>query len=105
MSIAKRIYWIIPAPQRRKLENLFKYSKRTNLTNKIIKFYEIDRSILTPEIEEVISYLKTNWIRMIPYDFMKEYENLPVEVQFDDKNKLPYVIHNNNKMYFKKSMS
>ncbi len=35
MSIAKKIYWTIPALIKRNIENMFKYSKRTNLANKI----------------------------------------------------------------------
>ncbi|NOQ25213.1 MAG: dimethyladenosine transferase [Bacteroidales bacterium] len=105
MSFAKKIYWIIPAAQRRKLENLFKYSIRTNLTNRIINYYEQDKSKLTPEIQEVTTYLKTNWIRMIPYEFMKEYQEVQVEVLLDENCKLPYVIHNKHKMFFKRSMN
>ena len=105
MAIAKKIYWLVPASVRRKIENIFKYSSRTNLTNRILKYYKKNKELITPEVEEVLTFLRKNWIRPFPYEYRKKYEKMHVEVYLDEALNMPYVLHNNTKMFFRKSMS
>ena len=103
MSIAKKIYWIISEKKRRQIENIFKYSSRTNLANKIIEFYKHNSNLVTNEVQEVLNFLDSNWCRPFPYSFKDEYNTIKITLKYD--NDWPYVIHNEKKMYFKKSMS
>ena len=104
-SIAKKIYWILPPLFRRKCENIFKYSPRTNLTNKIIKYYSNSELIVTSEIMEILNFLSKNWVQPFPYKFKQEYTKLDINVFFDEVYKLPYVLHRNKRLFFRKSMN
>lgn len=54
------------------------------------------------EIQTVLNYLKSNPIAVFPYQFQNEYIADDIEVFVDQKNGLPYVLHDGKKLYFKK---
>lgn len=75
----------------------------SKLKKDIIEFYKKDS--LDSEIKEVIDYLKLNPVAVFPYDFSNDYLVEDIVVNTDNSNGLKYVIHEEKKMYFKRSMS
>lgn len=84
--------------------------------DKIIKYVDIYKKILLndcfekrkneeldEEIIEICEYLNNNDLAIFNYDFNNYYDELEVEVIFDENVKMFYVVHDGKKMYFKKS--
>jgi hypothetical protein len=74
------------------------------LKRKILIFYDkkgFDN--LTPEEQEVISFLKENDSNLFPYNFIKKYEDFRPEIILDKEKDLYYSFFENKKIYFKKS--
>jgi len=78
---------------------LIKLQKR-GIIPKLEKHYKND-----PEVQEIISFLKSNQIEMIPYAFKKEYDKTELEVKIDTIDDLFVVNVNGNDIYFPKEMS
>jgi Methyltransferase FkbM domain len=76
----------------------------SQLKSAIVDFYEA-KSIRTADEEEVMSYLASNPITVFPYDFQNQYDKSSIEVMQDASNGLRYVMHDNKKLYFKRSYS
>ncbi|MFK2820698.1 FkbM family methyltransferase [Flavobacteriaceae sp. LMIT009] len=74
-----------------------------NLRREILTFYE--NKSTDEEIKEVIEYLKANPVTVFPYDFKKKYSEDFIEVFTDKSNELKYVIHEDKRLYFKRSLS
>ncbi|MFN9111686.1 MAG: FkbM family methyltransferase [Bacteroidota bacterium] len=74
----------------------------TELTRRISKFLE-DKPNKTSEELEVMAYLQHNPISVFPYDFEKEYDKSSILVFRDESNGLPYVVHEQKKLFFKRS--
>lgn len=55
------------------------------------------------EINNVYKFMGKHGITSYPYDYMLEYKKKDVQIFVDDKIQLPFVIHNNRKLYFRKS--
>lgn len=54
-----------------------------------------------PEIADIIEYIdKEKKISLISYDFVKEYDKLPVEVCLDDECGMNYILYKGRKMFF-----
>lgn len=68
----------------------------------IIRFYE-NKTDSTLEEKEVLGYLKENPVTVFPYDFQKKYHKDGIAVFLDQANGLRYVLHENKRLYFKKS--
>ena len=85
-----------------RIENRKQSNYLTQLKSKIIKFYE-NKINRTSEEEEVINYLMSNPISVFPYDFQEKYNKSDIEVLEDFSNGLRYVLHDNKKLYFKRS--
>jgi len=85
---ARLIYYRLQVEQQReKLPDLIKqYYKTTN----------------DSEVIEILSYLVTNSIAMIPYEFTKDCKARSITIMRDDKLSYPYVIIGGNKVYFPK---
>lgn len=72
--------------------------------NIIINYFEINRDEAAQYAEE-IQYLKTQRdLPMIPYAQVKEIEQT-IQVDYDKKMALPYVLHNGKKLFFPKHWS
>ena len=72
------------------------------LQTNIIKFYQ-NKSDSTFEENEVLTYLKENQVTVFPYDFQSKYRKEDIAVFLDDANGLRYVLHENKRLYFKRS--
>lgn len=61
---------------------------------------------LLPKTEEnkALAFIGCHGLTSYPYPYMLEYKNFNVDVKFDDSIQLPYVIHNNKKLYFPAKM-
>lgn len=56
-----------------------------------------------PEVAGIIEYIdREQKISLISYDFVKEYDGLPVEVCFDDGCSMHYISYKGRKMFFPK---
>lgn len=63
--------------------------------------YKYRNSLEDPEIYEVIEYVeRERRISLINYDFVKEYDTLPVEVRFDEECGMCYVPYKGRNMFF-----
>ena len=51
------------------------------------------------EVSDVLAFLRSNTLQMIPYEFTKNYYNRHIDVFYDDDS-FPYVIHNKKKLFF-----
>ena len=74
------------------------------LQSNIIKYYDA-KQVISVDEREVIEYLKKNAITVFPYDFQEKYDKESIPVFLDSINKLRYVMHDNKKLYFKRSYS
>lgn len=55
------------------------------------------------EVGEVLNYLKTNPLRLFPYEFPDQYNAAEIVVTHDPETGLNYVLHQQKRMYFKRS--
>lgn len=74
--------------------------QRKYLPAKLEKYYGD-----TKETKEIISFLKSNPVEMIPYFFCNEYKNMVINVRIDTKENLYVVKLDGNDIYFPKEMS
>ena len=78
---------------------------RYQLTKAAIDFLRSDDCTLPSAEKSLIGkYLSKNIIHQINYPFVNEYLFRKVTVFLDANNSMPYVYHNNKKLFFKKSM-
>jgi hypothetical protein len=83
---------------------LFRRSiKRFFLKKQVIKYLDSIDNINDEQIK-VLEYLKINPISIFPYDYTNLYNPIDVKVFLDVSNGLSFVLHNERKLYFKKSM-
>ena len=75
------------------------------LPRSIFKYYNIHPEELTPEIESILNYLKTNPIAVFPYSFQDNYRLDDIEVFYDSKTGLRYTLMDGKKLIFKKRWS
>lgn len=52
------------------------------------------------EIQEIMEYLKDHKLQVFNYGFADDYNNMQVEIYYDNENTMFYVIHQGKKMYF-----
>lgn len=80
-----------------KIDNEFYYDKK-----QIQSYY---RSEENNEIKEVMDYLSNHELDVFNYKFREKYMDLEIEVFFDEESGFHYVLYNEKRMYFKKSMT
>ncbi|MBC7695247.1 MAG: FkbM family methyltransferase [Burkholderiales bacterium] len=103
MSLIKKIYRaVIPETLRWKIINS-KRKKEENAIKSLILTYYNNHPTKDLEINEALSYLQMNDLSVFPYDFFNQYKTKDIKVLIDETNQMPYVIHFNKKLYFKKS--
>lgn len=78
--------------------------RNIQLKKAIIKYFESMDSIENDQ-KEVVDYLRNGQLGVFPYKFSKKYKSKELKVYRDDKGGLPYLYHDNKKLYFKKSWS
>ncbi|MEL7588193.1 MAG: hypothetical protein AAGU19_15905 [Prolixibacteraceae bacterium] len=86
---------IVPKYFRRKIQ-----AKRLPVS--IFRYYKNHPEALSPEIESVLNYLKTNTIAIFPYSFQHDYHQEDVEVYDDAETGLRYVLLDGKRLYFKR---
>jgi hypothetical protein len=81
-------------------EDIWQYKYRLD----ILSYYlmELNRRLFKDE-REVINYLKRNNIHYFPYNFQRNYKYKNIKVFFDLFRNLSYVMHNEKRLYFKKT--
>jgi predicted RNA methylase len=57
------------------------------------------------DVQAAIAYLKKHALLSIPYPFIEEYHSRSIPVFRDMNNGLPYVLHENKKLFFRRSDS
>lgn len=72
------------------------------LPKSILKYYTTHPDKSNEEIEIALNYLRRKPLAVFPYDFQDEYLSEKIEVFRDPENRLPYVLHEGKKLYFKK---
>jgi hypothetical protein len=83
---------------------------RTKFLKDKIKLYLVKKlgllgDKIDTEKKEILNYIIKNGIEIFPYEFTKNYSQDTVEVHLDKSSGLKYVLHNDNKLYFKKRWS
>lgn len=70
------------------------------------KWNGLHYSVVTPKTEKEQALKIWGKMRLSPYPYLwkKEYDNQDYPVFIDDNNSLPYVIHNEKKLYFRRDM-
>lgn len=74
------------------------------LRRKILQFYE-KKEKLIPEELDVLNFLRENPLQIFPYYFIEKYKKEDIIVHNDSKRDLRFVLHNNERLYFKRTMS
>lgn len=71
------------------------------LANRAYWEYKHPDKLDHPEVQEIISYIEKNHkINLLNYNFVDEYETLPVSVCFDEACRMPYVPYKGRRMFF-----
>ena len=106
-TIVRYLKRVVPKPVYTRLKNAIERRKNIAFLDKlkgdILKYYEHEQE--NQEVKEVVNYLKTNPITVYPYDFAKNYNEELIEVFTDQQKELRYVIHEEKRLYFKRSLS
>jgi hypothetical protein len=90
----------ILSKSKRALEAILVERQKKALPSRIIKHYEND-----PESQEVVHFLKSNPVEMIPYSFREEYFRMDIKVEKDPVDDLYVVKVNGNDIYFPKEIA
>ncbi len=97
---------IIPKSARKVLVSKWENRRHKKYLDKlkvaIFDYYKNKKS-LTDEEKEVIDYLKINPIAVFPYAYKDQYKRGDIKIFTDDSNGLKYVLHENKKLYFRRS--
>jgi len=101
-------YGIIMRRRRMDLENYYKTDFVEQQLQKEQKKQEIKNYFLSldatsvgdPEIIEIINYLKKYRFLSIPYDFSRKYHAMDIDVFYDTRANVFYVLHKNKRLYF-----
>ena len=76
--------------------------RRTFIKKDIFRYHSNTKD---PEILEILDYLQEHSITIFPYDFRHKYNPGSVQIYYDSGKDLKYVIHEENRMFFKRAMS
>lgn len=72
-----------------------------SLANREYWEYKHRDRLQDPKVQEIIDYIDRHGeVRLLSYDFMEEYQNLPVELYFDEECQMIFVPYKGRRMYF-----
>ena len=71
----------------------------------IFKYYRYSPEKINDEVKIVLDYLKWHPLTLFPYSFFKKYNPNNIIVFLDYETNMNYVLHNTNRLYFKRGMS
>lgn len=109
MALAKKIKncikWFVPYGfiiyrQKRAQKILLERHSLRKEKEKEIKNYFLNLDTDDPEILEIIDYVKKYGFSVFPYEFYRKYHSADIDVFFDKKSKMRYVMHENKRLYF-----
>ncbi|MBC7695213.1 MAG: dimethyladenosine transferase [Burkholderiales bacterium] len=95
---------IIPAALRYRISMIRNSGGLDTIRRDVLRLYK-DSAKKDVEIAEVLNYLKRKPLRIFPYAFVDDYNPKKIEVLYDESNGLHYVMHENKKLYFKRTWS
>lgn len=76
---------------------------KKTLRKKILKHFDsIPENDVNEEQKEVLRYLEKNPVTIFPYSFYYEYSPENIEVFYDQKKEMHYVLQEGKRLYFKK---
>lgn len=111
MNIFRKLYQKkMPLPIRSFVREIIEKSSLTEFAppegdvykNDILSYYE---NSIDSEILESIDWIKrNNRISIFNFDFVKQYDEMPVEVKYDKIKSMYYILHNGLKVYYPKNM-
>jgi hypothetical protein len=106
--IKKAVQNFIPDSLRAIVSAKLAHSKHQRFLNRlkldIIKYYS-SKTVLSEEVKEVVGYLAAHPMTVFPYDFQKKYNKENINVLLDTVTGLHFVLHDNKKLFFKRSYS
>lgn len=103
-KIKKIIRGLLPTDLTNKINRTRDRIKLNRLQNNILSYYSnISPEKITNEIKEVLDYIVLNGVSYFPYDFQNNYRTDDIKVFNDPDTNFKYVIHQNKKLFFKKS--
>lgn len=79
-------------------------NKKTKLRKRILQYY-CDCPTADDEINDALKYLSNHKLTTFNGNFQEKYDYRNVKVMIDNKNDLPYVMANNNRLYFKRKFN
>lgn len=91
----------VPAILRDKITMLRNAGGLDTTRKNIMAYYK--SQAVNDEIRLVLNYLKKKPLQLFPYQFPKKYNPSNIKVYHDDKRDLNYVMHEEKRMYFKRS--
>ncbi|MFL5753384.1 MAG: FkbM family methyltransferase [Bacteroidia bacterium] len=103
-NVVKHLYrTVIPESIRYKILEARKKRRVEKQKKEILSYYDtLPKDRLTPEVREVVDYLRKNPLHVFPYAFQKEFDSAKVRV-FTAESGLRYVMHEGKKLYFKRN--
>jgi hypothetical protein len=84
---------------------------RTSIRKRVLRsrilehFSSLPENDINEEHRQVLKYLESNSLAIFPYNFTSSYSPENVEVLFDARNGMKYVMMENKRLYFKKRWS
>ncbi len=103
MSVVAKIYrTLVPEALRWKVIHYKRKKQEDKIKNTVLEYYK-NGPVKDFEINEALTFLKTNDLSVFPYPFFLEYKNKTIEVKINEENQMPYVIHFGKKLHFKKN--
>lgn len=88
------------------VKHLISNSNRYKLTKQVNQYLQSDDCIIPDEEKPVIQkWFSMPLVHQISYPFIKKYLYRKVNIFFDNKKSLHYVLHSEKRLYFKKGMS
>lgn len=78
---------------------------RKKIRKEIIRYYTQTVEPIDEEQKEVVDFLKDNRVYPIPHFYIHKYDKDSIEVLKDPANGLPYVMHDDHRLYFKRRWS
>lgn len=94
---------LIPKILRDKITILRNSGGLNTIRRNILSYYSSPVGANSDEIKQVLGYLKKKPLRLFPYRFPDKYDASDIKVYHDDQLNLNYVLHQEKRMYFKRS--
>ncbi|HZG01673.1 MAG TPA: FkbM family methyltransferase [Chitinophagales bacterium] len=107
MEFVKGLYRsLLPKDFRRRIAQANHAARNKSLKNEILKYYDaLPADSINPDQREAIDYLRHHQLDVFLHPFREKYQPSDTEVLRDDKLKLPYVVFDGKRLYYKRDWS